>query len=155
MPRIHETLQTSLSVEDAYTFIADFANTAQWDPGTLSSVRLDEGPVGVGARYRLQVRMGRRVAPMEYRIVTHEPTSRVVLEGAGSGVTARDEIRFAPLPTGGTAIDYVADIRLGGWMRLLEPFAGAAFRRIGRDAQQGMRGTLDARAATASVQPRP
>ena len=57
------------------------------------------GPVGLGARYRLGVRMRGRVAPMEYRITTYEPPSRVVLTGEGSNVSAVDEIRFEPRPT--------------------------------------------------------
>jgi hypothetical protein len=71
----------------------------------------------------------------------------VVLDGRGRNVTARDVIRFTPLPGGGTVVDYVADIRLGGWMRLLQPFAGGAFRKIGRDARAGMQRALDALAA--------
>ena len=67
-------------------------------------------------------------------------------EGAGSGVDAVDDIRFAPSGVG-TRVDYIADIRLRGWMRLLEPFAGGAFRRIAADAVAGMRRALDDRAA--------
>ena len=147
MAQLHETIETRLGIDDAFAFVADFANAPLWDPGTVGAERIDGGPVGVGARYALQVRMGGRVAPMEYRIVTHDDPNLVVLVGDGSNVRARDEIRFAALPGGGTRVDYAADIRLGGWMRLLEPFAGSAFRKIGRDAREGMRRALDERAA--------
>ena len=143
MTRIHETLDTPLRIEDAFAFVADFANAAAWDPGTVSAERIDAGSVGTGARYRLKVRMGRRVAPMEYRIVVYEPFMRVVLEGRGSNVTARDEITFAARPDSGTRVDYVADIQLRGWMRLLQPFAGGTFRKIGRDAREGLQRSLD------------
>jgi carbon monoxide dehydrogenase subunit G len=149
MAHLHETLETSLPIDDAFRFVADFANAATWDPGTAASERIDPGPVGVGARFRLGVRMAGRTAPMEYRIVAFEPPERVVLIGEGSSVSARDEIRFRPLPGGGTRIDYTADIRLGSWMRLLEPLAGGAFRRIGQQARDGMRRTLDERARIA------
>ena len=147
MTRIHETLETALAIQEAFAFVADFVNAAAWDPGTVAAQRIDRGPVGVGARYRLDVRMGRRVAPMEYRIVEYEPFRRVVLEGRGSNVTARDEITFAALPGSGTRVDYVADIQLGGWMRLLQPLAGGAFRKIGRDAREGLQRSLDSLAA--------
>ena len=146
MTRLHETIDTALPADDAFAFIADFANAQRWDPGVASSERLDAGPVGLGARYRLGVRMRGKVAPMEYRITTYEPSRRVVLTGEGSGVSAVDEIRFEPTATG-TRIDYTADIRLGGWMRLVEPFAGGAFRKIATDALGGMQKALDARAA--------
>jgi carbon monoxide dehydrogenase subunit G len=143
---LHERIETTLPIEDAFAFVADFANASRWDPGVATSERIDAGPVGLGARYRLGVRMRGRVAPMGYRITTYEPPTRVVLTGAGSGVSAVDDIRFEPTATG-TTIDYTADIRLGGWMRLIEPFAGGAFEQIAKDAVGGMQRALDERAA--------
>ncbi len=143
MTRLHEIIQTTLPIEETFALIADFANAQRWDPGVATSERLDPGPVGLAARYRLGVRMRGRVAPMEYRITTFEPPRRVVLTGSGSNISAVDEIRFEPAGDG-TRIDYTADIRLGSWMRLVEPFAGAAFRKIARDALDGMQRFLDA-----------
>jgi carbon monoxide dehydrogenase subunit G len=143
---LREHIETRLPVDDAFDFVADFANAQRWDPGVASSVRVDPGPVAVGARYWLGVRMGGRVAPMEYVITRLEPGRRVVLEGRGSGVTAVDDISFEPSPTG-TTITYIADIRLTGLLGLLAPFAGGAFRRIAANAKAGMQRALDARAA--------
>jgi hypothetical protein len=145
MPRLHEIIDTTLPVNDTFDFVADFANSAAWDPNTVSSERLDRGPVGVGARYALRVRQGGRDVPMTYEVTTWEPGRRVVLDGAGSNVVARDEIRFEPTATG-TRVDYTADIRLTGWMRLAEPFAGGAFERIATDAAAGMQRALGERA---------
>jgi carbon monoxide dehydrogenase subunit G len=148
MARLHETIETTLPIDDAFAFVADFANAAQWDPGVAASERLDTGPLGLGGSYRLGVRIGGRVAPMVYRITTYEPTARVVLTGSGPNVDAIDEIRFTPTDHG-THIDYVADIRLRGWMRLLAPFAGGAFDRMAKAALGGMQAALDARASAA------
>ncbi|MDH4141525.1 MAG: SRPBCC family protein [Chloroflexota bacterium] len=145
MTKLHERIETNLPVDEAFAYIADFANSSQWDPGVDTSERIDDGPVGLGARYRLGVRIRDRVAPMEYRITTWEPTSRVVLTGEGSGVSAVDEIQFEKTATG-TAIEYTADIRLGGWMRLIQPFVGGAFEKIAKDALDGMQRALDERA---------
>ena len=149
MPRLHETLETRLPIDDAFAYIADFANAPFWDPGVATSERLDgdvSAPVAVGTRYRLGVRIGGKVSPMEYRVTALEVPNRVVLEGAGSGVTAVDEIRFSPAADGGTHIDYVADIRLGGAMRLVKPLLGGTFRKLAANAIGGMRATLDQRA---------
>jgi len=152
MPILRETIQTDLGRDAAFAFVADFVNAPAWDPGTATSERIDDGPVGVGSRYRLGVRMRGRIAPMEYRITTFDEPGRVVLAGIGSGVRASDDITFAATP-GGTRIEYVAEIRLVGWKRLLEPFVGRAFAKIGRDARDGMQRTLDerARALTAAT----
>ncbi len=148
MPVLREQIETSLDIEAAFGFVADFANSSQWDPGVASSERLDDGPLGVGARYRLGIRRRGRVVPMEYRITFLAPPSRVVLVGEGSGVLATDDIRFESTDAG-TRIDYIADIRLRGLLRLAEPFAGGAFARIARDARDGMERALDERADAA------
>ena len=89
--------------------------------------------------------MAGSVRPMVYRIVRLEPDRRIVLEGAGSGVAATDTMVFESTADG-TRVDYEADIRLLGWRRLLEPFAGGAFARIASAARAGMERALDERA---------
>ena len=81
MTKLHEQIETALPIEESFAFIADFANSSRWDPGVATSERIDAGPVGLGARYRLGVRMRGKVAPMEYRITTYEAPTRVVLTG--------------------------------------------------------------------------
>lgn len=148
MAVLRERIHTSLEIDDAFAFVADFANSERWDPGVATSVRLNPGPVAVGARYRLGIRMSGRVAPMEYTITHLDTPRRVVLTGTGSGVSAIDDIAFESAADG-TVITYVADIRLRGALRLLAPFAGGSFRRIAENARAGMQRALDELAATA------
>ncbi len=142
MPVLHERVWTRLPVEQAFDFIADFANASVWDPGTATSDRVDTGLLGVGARYRLGVRMGGSIRPMEYRISSYERPRQVVLQGEGSGVSATDRITFES-DAGGTWVDYSADIRLRGLLKLASPIAGGQFERIATQARQGMQKTLD------------
>jgi carbon monoxide dehydrogenase subunit G len=148
MTRLHERIQTPLPIDETFTFIADFANAMHWDPGVATSERIDDGPVGLGARYRLGIRTRGRVVPMEYRITAFEPPHRVVLTGSGSGIDAVDEIAFEAVP-GGTAIDYTATITLQGALGLIQPLLGRAFAKVASDALGGMQRALDERAAAA------
>ena len=133
---------TSLPFVVAFEFVADFANAQRWDPGVASSVRTNAGPVAVGARYHLGVRLGRRVVPMDYEVTAFEPSRRVVLAGRGRGIEAVDEIEFTAT-AGGTRIDYTADIRLVGLLRIAGPFAGGTLAGVARRARDGMRVELD------------
>src|SRR6478752_8981960 len=110
MTTLHEQIETTLPIDATFTYVADFANSQEWDPGVATAERLDGGAVGVGTRYRLGVRLGGRVAPIEYRISVFEPPTRVVLVGSGSGVSAVDDIRFEWVDAT-TRVDYTADIR--------------------------------------------
>jgi len=148
--RLEETLTTELPADEAFAFVADFANAEQWDPGVAWSRAVTNGPPEVGSRYLLGVRIGRGVTEMEYDITVLEPGRRVVLNGRGGQVSAVDDIRFEPLVTG-TRIDYRADIELHGWLRLMAPFAGRAFGSVARNARNGMRRALDARASIRTV----
>jgi carbon monoxide dehydrogenase subunit G len=145
---LRERIETSMPPEDAFAFVADFANAARWDPGVATSERTSPGPVEIGATYRLGVRMAGRVVPMAYEVTALDAPRLVVLEGTGRGVRAIDEIRFSPLD-GGTRIDYTADIRLVGLLRPAGPFAGPALERIARAARDGMRAALERRAVGA------
>lgn len=149
MTRLHERIETTLPIEAAFDYVAEFANAQQWDPGVATARRIDDGPVAVGTRYDLGVRMGGRVAPMEYRITELDRPRRVVLVGTGSNVGAVDDIRFER-DGDGTVIDYTADIRLGGWLRFAQPFLRGSFAKIARDAAGGMERALAARAADAA-----
>ena len=145
MTILNERIETSLAPDRAFAFLADFANAEVWDPGVVSSVRTNAGPIGIGARYRLGVKMGGRTANMDYEVTAWEPDRLVVLEGSGSGIAAVDEIRFEPTPTG-TQIDYTADIRFRGLLRLAGPFAGGALARVVRNGRDGIQQALDQRA---------
>ncbi|MEX1173493.1 MAG: SRPBCC family protein [Chloroflexota bacterium] len=149
MPRLHEIIETTLPVDETFAFIADFANSEVWDPGTITSRRVGDGPIGPGTSYDLTVKMGGGAAPMTYTVEAYEPGRRIVLHGEGARVTARDDIGFESTPAGGTRVDYVADLQLKGLMGLLTPFLGGTFRKIGEDARVGMTNALAERAANA------
>ncbi len=146
MTRLVEHLETPLDREAAFRYVADFSRQAEWDPNTVSSRRIDEGDLGVGARFALEVRMGRRVVPMEYRVTEWQAPTRVVLVGEGSGVWTQDDITFTEAGTG-TRVEYVADIRLSVLLGVIQPLLGRAFAGIGRGAVTGMKRELDRLAA--------
>lgn len=148
MARLNARIPTPLPVLDAFEYLADFANAAEWDPGVASSERIGAGPVSVGTRYKLGIVRGEKIVPMEYVVTDFERPTRVVLEGTGSNVHAIDTIRFEP-DGAGSIVDYTADINMTGLFRLAQPFLGGTFRRIAADATNGIRRTLEARAEKA------
>ena len=138
MTKLVEHIETPLAREAAFHYVADFSRQAEWDPNTVSSRRIDDGELGVGARFALEVKMGPRLAPMEYRITEWQAPSRVVLIGEGSGVWTEDSITFTETAAG-TSIEYVFDIRLAGALGLIQPLLRRAFTSIGRGAAAGMK----------------
>ncbi len=145
MTKLHETIDTALDREAAFAYIADWSRQAEWDPNTVSASRIGEGGPEVGARYALEVKGFRAPMPMEYRITELVAPERLVLVGEGSGVWTKDILTFAETDAG-TQVDYHAEIKLNGLLRLVQPFLGRYFDGIGEGVVVGMKRELDARA---------
>jgi carbon monoxide dehydrogenase subunit G len=143
MARYRTTIQTKKSPEEAFEYLADFANAREWDPGVVEGENLTGQPLGPDSRFRLVSRfLGRRV-PLEYRISTFEPPRRVVFQADQAAVCSTDEIRVVSVGAG-TSVTYDADLRLKGPLgRLMDPLLGLAFRRIGDRATAGLRNALN------------
>ena len=150
MTTLVEHVTTPLAREAAFAYVADFSRQAEWDPNTVSSKRIDDGELGVGARFALDVKMGTRTTSMEYRITEYQAPSVVVLVGEGSGVWSQDRITFSEAPEG-TRVDYVAEIKLSGLLGVIQPLLGRAFAGIAKGAVNGMKRELDALAASGAT----
>ena len=150
MTTLVEELTTPLAREAAFAYVADFSRQAEWDPNTVSSRRVGDGELGVGARFALDVKMGPRTTTMEYRITEYQAPALVVLVGEGSGVWSQDRITFSEAPEG-TRVDYVAEIKLSGLLGAIQPLLGRAFAGIARGAVTGMKRELDALAASGAA----
>ena len=64
MTRLNERITTPLPIEEAFDYLADFANAAEWDPGVATSQQIGSSGPAVGARYRLGIKRGDSVVPM-------------------------------------------------------------------------------------------
>lgn len=142
MPQLREVIEVPADPKRVFDAVADFSNSASWDPGVLAAGRIREGdpaPDGVGAAYELTVTFRGRASGMTYRTTEYERPTKVVLQGVGPRIAATDTIEFEPLQDGGTRITYIADLRLIGLAKVAEPFLGKEFEAMGSRALEGMR----------------
>lgn len=142
MVRLHETRLIDCPINEVFEYTADFDNIENWDPGVSSSTRLDEGPVGVGSRFELDVSFGASRIPMTYEITEYEPQRRVVLVAKGEKIEAVDDIRFEERG-GKTMVDYTADLKFHNYVKYLAPFLGAIFKKVGERAVDGLKKALE------------
>ena len=140
--RFAQAIEVARPLEEAFAYVADLANAAEWDPGIVESHRTGEGPVGPGAEFDVVALFRSRPVPFRYRLVGYEQGRRVLFEGEGEKARSVDEILFEPAGSG-TRIAYAADLTLKGPLRLFEPFLGGTFRVMGEKALAGLKATLD------------
>ena len=142
MARFRGTVRSDRSVEEVFDYLADFANAAEWDPGTKTAARLDEGPLGEGSAFRLTVAAGPRTLAMEYRIASYDRPHRVVLVAESDTVRSEDTVTVVPAADGGALLTYDADLTLRGRLAPANAVLGLAFDRIGAAGLAGLRRAL-------------
>jgi polyketide cyclase/dehydrase/lipid transport protein len=144
MARYSDTLETPRPRRDVAAYLSDFSTTQEWDPSVVRAERLDDGPIGVGSRFRVVARFLGRRAELTYVVVRHDPGEQVTLRGENATVVSLDTMRFSDTPSGGTRVSYEADLTLKGRLRALDPLLRLAFNRLGDRAAAGLRSELDA-----------
>lgn len=146
MARYRTVVESPQSPEEAFDYLANFENVTAWDENTASSDCLGDEPGKAGARYRVVTRFGSRSMTLTYETVEYERPERVVFRTGTSMATIEDTITVAPGANGeGSKVEYVADIRLKGLSRLLDPVFSVIFQRVGDRAAKGLRAALDAK----------
>ena len=141
MAHYQATVDTPRPPAQAFSYLSDFTTAAEWDPGTVQSERLGEGPIGEGTEFRLVAAFLGRETTLTYRIVEYQPPHAVTFRGENSTVVSLDRITFQP-SDGGTRILYNADLTLKGPLKLADPLLALAFNRVGDHAVAGLRDTV-------------
>jgi len=145
MARISEPITLHIPQELAFDQVADFTTTATWDPGITAARRLDDGPLGVGSRFEVQLKLGLASVPLVYEITTYARPHRVVLETKGLLYQGVDDVTFEAVEDG-TLVTWNALFRLRGPGRLVDPALAIGFRRTAAKAVAGLERFLGAQA---------
>jgi hypothetical protein len=146
MARIIETFPVPVPPATAFTYVADFTNTREWDPMIEAATRRDDGPLRIGSAFEVALRMGSRTIPLVYTITELRPDEKVVLETSGSWYRGRDDVRIRDADDGhgGSEVRWDATFALRGPLMLLEPLLAVGFRRTAKLAVAGLRAALTA-----------
>ena len=133
--------------DEAFAYLSRFSSAAEWDPGVSSARMVTPDPVGLGSVFALDAVIMGNTVPLRYEIIEFDVPNRVVLAAENASVRSTDAITFSADSSGGTVVQYNADLALKGLARLAAPIFAVAFRRIGDRASDGLLATLTARAS--------
>ena len=129
------------------TFTVKPTHAEEWDPGTVSCTRLDDGPIRVGSRFHNESKIAGVSTELTYELVTLD-ADKVVLRGENDSATSTDTISVVELPRGaGSEITYEAVIEAKGLGKLAEPLMKLVFERIGSETEEKMTEVLNSRFA--------
>lgn len=138
MITLHEVRTINRPLPEVFGYMAEFSTVAEWDPGVDESSRITDGDLGVGTRFSVIANFNGRTVPLEYEMIRYIENELAVLEVKSSRFDAVDTIGFRAIDEKTTEVDYTAEFVLKGFMRLLEPFLGGTFDKLGRKALDGL-----------------
>lgn len=142
MARYTTSIETAASPEAAFAFLEDFSNAADWDPGVASAERLDEGPIGVGSRFGLDLHVAGREQRWVYEVEVHDAPRRVTFVTRSGRAVGIDAVTVVPTADG-CRVDWDATFRFTGLLgAIADPAFGLVFDRIAGKAVAGLRDAL-------------
>ena len=130
MVSVQRTFNVSKPIDQVVDYLADFAHAEAWDPGTKSCKPVGSGPVAVGSTWHNVSEFRGKETELTYRLLDPEP-NRLVFEGTNKTATSTDDMSFASLPAGGTAITYRANIEFHGLIKLFGWAVQGEFDKLG------------------------
>jgi carbon monoxide dehydrogenase subunit G len=142
MARYVTKVRTPRSAAEAFAYMSDLRNFAEWDPGVRSVVQVDGDGAGPAATYDVTVRNGRRDMMLRYRTVEFEPSTNLLVVAETRSLISTDRVSVH-VEQGTTTVTYDADLRLKGALRFADPILRLMFSRIGDRAAAGLRRVLD------------
>ena len=138
MARYITKIKTAQSADDAFDFMADLRNFETWDPG-VSNAELAMGDApGPGAAFDVTA----NGTELTYVLVEYDRPGRVVAEANTARLRSYDVIEVAA-DGDGSIVTYDATLELKGIFALAEPVMKMIFKRIGRQADDGLQAALD------------
>ena len=134
-------VRTRATPRAVFAYLSDFTTTTEWDPGTIRTVRRT-GDGGVGTVYDNTSEFNGRSTELTYTVTELTEPRRISLRGENATLEALDTITVEP-DDHGSRVRYQATFRFRSLpLRLAAPFLRPAFRRLGDEAESGMRAAL-------------
>src|SRR5688500_13153722 len=112
MPSVSRSFTTMASPQAAYAYLADFRNTAEWDPGTQPCERV-AGDGGVGTTYRTVSKFLGREVEVIYTAAELSRPHRVHLRGTNEQFEGHDIFEVAASGRG-SRVSYTAEMSFSG-----------------------------------------
>ena len=142
MARYVVSVRSPKSPKEAFAYMADLRNFAEWDPGVVAAEQVEGDGPGPDTAFDVTVDGVREPMTLRYETITYDAPSEMVARAESSTLTSVDTITVEP-DENGSIVTYDAELTLNGALRFADPVLGVAFKRIGDKAAAGMITALD------------
>lgn len=137
MARYVTTVRTAQTAAEAFAYMADLRNFAEWDPGVKKVVQVKGAGGGADAAFDVTV----SGTTLRYVTEVYEPNTELLVVAKSKTLKSTDRVTVV-VDGGSTLVTYDALLELNGVLRFADPLLRLAFGRIGDRAAAGLRRVL-------------
>jgi uncharacterized protein YndB with AHSA1/START domain len=150
MVRIEGEIVINRPVDEVFDFVADERNEPRYNPRMLRSEKLSPGPVGLGTRFRAEMRTRPRPVVMTTECTGYQRPQRLASTTRLSRTEIRGTLTFDPIPAG-TRMRWAWDVKPRGLLKLATPLVARIGQRQEQAIWAGLKRLLEAQEAPASA----
>ncbi|MFT7650245.1 MAG: carbon monoxide dehydrogenase subunit G [Candidatus Poriferisodalaceae bacterium] len=128
--------------DEAFAYMADLSNFAEWDPGVEHAEQVQGDGPGPNTAFDVTVKGIGGSLTLRYDVTDYDPPEKVVAKAQSRLLTSLDTITVRG-DGDGSVVTYDAELKLNGLLGLADPLLGLSFNRIGDRAATGLVRALD------------
>ena len=142
MARVRGSIEIERPIDEVFDVVADQTNEPLYNPAMTASQRFDDGPIGVGTRFRATVLTRGKPHEVEIEITGFVRPSELASRSVMGHSTVTGRLRFEPVASG-TRLSWDWDVRVGAGARVLGPLVAVIGRRQERVIWGGLKRFLE------------
>lgn len=128
--------------KEVFDFITSSDNAPKVVQSVKNMVKLTEGPVRVGTRYRETRLMNGKEQSAELEVVAYEPNQKYAMKNVTEGIEIVYRYTFHP-EADGTRVDLACEVKAGGLKKLMLPMVASILKKEDGDHLQKLKRALE------------
>jgi Polyketide cyclase / dehydrase and lipid transport len=148
--RIEGEIVIDRPVDEVFDFVADARNELRYNPRMLRAEKLTPGPIGLGTRFRDEIRSMGRPAEITIEVIGYERPRRLTNSIHMSTMDVRGGLTFDPVPPG-TRMRWAWELTPRGVFKLMTPVIAGIGRRMEQRGWASLKHVMEAEAAPSST----
>jgi len=142
MARYVATIPSSKTPAEAFAYMADLRNFAEWDRGIIRVEQIKGSGAGLGTIFDITVKgMGGKDSVLRYETTEYDEPTNVLVKGRNWMFTSIDRITVVPTATG-CDVTYDAILTANWIIAPMNILLGRVFNKVGDSATRGLRKVL-------------
>jgi carbon monoxide dehydrogenase subunit G len=131
-------VRTPMPPAEAFAYMADLTNFADWDPGVDRVEQVEGDGVGPRAAFDVAVKVPGRTMTLRYDTIAFDDSSTTMTAFAENALMTSEDTITVEADGDGSIVTYDAELKLKGLLALSDPLLGLTFNQIGDRAAAGL-----------------